>query len=86
MFGILRLSFALMVVAGKFVGVEVIPGIGVWGFFLLSGFLITLVLNEKYSYSKGGLRKFFVSRFLRLYPCYYAVMLLTLFLYVYDWI
>ena len=83
MFGILRLSFALMVVAGKFVGVEVIPGIGVWGFFLLSGFLITLVLNEKYSYSKGGLRKFFVSRFLRLYPCYYAVMLLTLFLYVY---
>ena len=55
MFGILRLSFALMVVAGKFMGVEVIPGIGVWGFFLLSGFLMTLILNEKYSFRKEGL-------------------------------
>jgi len=89
MFGILRLSFALMVVAGKFTCVEVIPGIGVWGFFLLSGFLMTLILNEKYSFRKEGLKKFFISRVLRLFPCYYAVMFLTIFLYVfvvgYDW-
>ena len=89
MFGILRFVFALMVVFGKFAGVEVIPGIGVWGFFILSGFLMTLVLNEKYTFGKNGLRRFFISRILRLYPCYYAVMLLTMVLYVfllgYDW-
>ncbi len=89
MFGILRFAFALMVVAGKFIGIEVIPGIGVWGFFILSGFLMTLILNEKYGFGRAGLKRFLVSRILRLYPCYYAVMVLTILLYLFvlgfDW-
>ena len=46
MFGTLRFVFAFMVVVTKYAGIEVIAGIGVWGFFMLSGFLMTLVLNR----------------------------------------
>jgi peptidoglycan/LPS O-acetylase OafA/YrhL len=45
----------------------------VWGFYCLSGFLMTLILNEKYGYSPRGLATFAVNRALRIYPGYYAV-------------
>ncbi|WP_299255330.1 acyltransferase [uncultured Cytophaga sp.] len=48
----------------------------VWGFFLLSGFLMTLVLNEKYTFSTTGIKKYFYNRALRIYPMYWIAMIL----------
>ena len=81
MFGTLRFVFAFMVVVTKYAGIEVIAGIGVWGFFMLSGFLMTLVLNKKYTFTRKGIGLFFISRVLRLYPCYFAVVAITMVLY-----
>jgi len=45
----------------------------VWGFYCLSGYLMTLILNEKYGFSPRGLGRFAVNRALRIYPAYYVV-------------
>lgn len=42
----------------------------VWGFFILSGYLMTYVLCFKYDTSKSGLRDYAFNRFLRIYPAY----------------
>lgn len=48
----------------------------VWGFFALSGFLMTCVLLDKYGFSAAGLRAYATNRFLRIFPPYYAALLL----------
>jgi peptidoglycan/LPS O-acetylase OafA/YrhL len=45
----------------------------VWGFYCLSGYLMTLILNEKYGFSPRGLLNFAVNRALRIYPAYYTI-------------
>ncbi len=45
-------------------------------FYMISGFLMSYILVEKQSYSSK--LSFYKSRFLRLYPVYFAVMLATL--------
>jgi peptidoglycan/LPS O-acetylase OafA/YrhL len=42
----------------------------VWGFFVLSGFLMTHVLRHKYGPSPQGLKDFAYNRFLRIFPMY----------------
>ncbi|MGX4514728.1 hypothetical protein ACWJV6_21025, partial [Clostridioides difficile] len=42
----------------------------VWGFFILSGYLMTHVLCFKYGHEEGGLRDYAFNRFLRIYPAY----------------
>jgi peptidoglycan/LPS O-acetylase OafA/YrhL len=42
----------------------------VWGFFVLSGFLMTLVLTTKYGTAPAGLRQFAINRLLRIYPAF----------------
>lgn len=55
----------------------------VWGFFILSGYLMTYVLCFKYGTSKIGLRDYAFNRFLRIYPAYaVAVVAGALTLYV----
>lgn len=49
--------------------------LGVVNFYMLSGYLITLVLNESYSFR---LKPFALNRFLRLYPTYYVSALIAL--------
>jgi peptidoglycan/LPS O-acetylase OafA/YrhL len=44
----------------------------VWGFFVLSGYLMTLVLTTKYAASADGLRRFACNRLLRIYPSFVA--------------
>lgn len=44
----------------------------VWGFFVLSGYLITLVLSTKYRTTAVGLRKFAINRLVRIYPSFVA--------------
>jgi peptidoglycan/LPS O-acetylase OafA/YrhL len=44
----------------------------VWGFFVLSGYLMTLVLSTKYGIAPAGLRQFATNRLLRIYPSFIA--------------
>jgi len=78
--GTLRILYALTVVFAHselnggvvFVGGEN----AVRAFYIISGFLISYVLNTRKDYENVG--KFYLSRALRIYPAYYAVALLTL--------
>jgi peptidoglycan/LPS O-acetylase OafA/YrhL len=42
----------------------------VWGFYVLSGYLMTYIINERYGDHPGGLKKYARNRFLRIYPLY----------------
>jgi peptidoglycan/LPS O-acetylase OafA/YrhL len=42
----------------------------VWGFFVLSGYLMTLVLTTRYGTTADGIRQFAVNRLRRIYPSY----------------
>jgi peptidoglycan/LPS O-acetylase OafA/YrhL len=76
-----RFILALCVVQGHFLGWEQgAPWLGwqaVFSFYVLSGFLMSLVLNQDYGFTAGGLFRFAVNRWLRLFPIYYAVIGLT---------
>ncbi len=51
---------------------------GVFCFFIISGYLITRILCETYAFSASGLARFALNRFLRLYPAYAVVFMLSL--------
>jgi peptidoglycan/LPS O-acetylase OafA/YrhL len=60
--------------------VKGIPGdLGVTAFFVLSGFLITWLLIREYDGSGTlSLKEFYIARTLRIFPAYYAFILLSL--------
>lgn len=45
----------------------------VFGFFALSGYLMTHVLKEHYLKQPGGIRRYLANRVLRIYPLYWLV-------------
>jgi peptidoglycan/LPS O-acetylase OafA/YrhL len=49
-------------------------------FYLISGFLISYILQNTAAY--GSIRNFYLNRFLRIYPMYWAVALLTVMFYL----
>ncbi len=56
-------------------------GLGVYFFFVLSGFLITyLLLVEKENYTKIKIKDFYIRRLLRIWPLYYLVISIGFFL------
>jgi peptidoglycan/LPS O-acetylase OafA/YrhL len=75
--GTVRFLLALSVVVGHgasagLFGIKLFDGgSAVQCFYIISGFLITMVLNERKDYR--SLRNFYFSRFLRLWPVYIAV-------------
>lgn len=75
MFGIYRYGLACCVVASHlYAGMIGGPAAyAVWGFYCLSGYLMTLILNEKYGFSFRGVAAYAANRALRIYPGYYAV-------------
>lgn len=46
-------------------------------FFIISGFYMALVLNEKYIGKNNSLKLFFSNRFLKLFPAYWIILILT---------
>ncbi len=64
---------------GGWLAVAGIGGHGVDLFFVLSGWLLgCLLLNEKKATSKINIKRFWVRRWLRTLPAYYAILMLTL--------
>jgi peptidoglycan/LPS O-acetylase OafA/YrhL len=56
-------------------------GLGVYFFFVLSGFLITyLLLKEKEKAGKINIRDFYLRRILRIWPLYYFILILGFFI------
>ena len=52
--------------------------VAVQAFYIISGFYMSLILNEKYIGANGSYKLFITNRFLRLYPVYWSVLLLTI--------
>lgn len=77
MFGTYRLFLAFLVLVTHIGHIEVVAGLAVWGFFMLSGYLITGVLQTRYGFTREGLLTFAISRVLRLYPAYWCVALIS---------
>ncbi|WAC01923.1 acyltransferase family protein [Lacinutrix neustonica] len=62
---------------------DFIDGLGlnmVYLFFVLSGFLITLLLlKEKNNTNKIDIKKFYIRRVLRIWPLYYLITIISFF-------
>ncbi len=80
--GILRFILALSVViahATAIFGCSIVGSqVAVQSFYIISGFYMSLILNEKYIKENNSYWLFLSNRFLRLYPIYWCVLLLTL--------
>lgn len=80
--GTLRIILAISVViahSSKIFGFEIVGGqIAVQAFYIISGFYMTLILNEKYIGKNDSYKLFITNRLLRLYPIYWTVLLLTI--------
>lgn len=77
-FGIYRTILALLVVAQHIGNVPNIGAYAVFGFYMLSGYLMTYVVQKNYGYSLKGIYKYGLNRFLRIYPIYWISALLSL--------
>jgi peptidoglycan/LPS O-acetylase OafA/YrhL len=60
------------------IGMDWTGQIAVFGFYTLSGYLMTRVLNERYGFAWRGTAAFLINRVLRLWPAYCAIMGLVL--------
>jgi len=80
--GLLRLLLALSVVinhSGPLFGYSLIGGrAAVQSFFIISGFYMSLIINEKYALQAHAYRLFITNRFLRIFPIYWLVLILTI--------
>ena len=79
--GLLRLILAITVViahSDSVLGFRFTGGlVAVEMFFMISGFYMTMILDKKYI-GKGSYSLFLSNRFLRLYPIFWMVLLLTI--------
>ena len=78
--GLLRLLHAVAVIIAHstpIFGMPLVSGVGaVQTFYLVSGFYMTLILETKYV-GPGSYQLFISNRFLRLFPVYWVILLLT---------
>lgn len=80
--GIIRLLLALSVVishCGNIFGINLISSqTAVQSFYIISGFYMSLILNEKYIDKNNSFKLFITNRLLRLYPIYWTVLMGTI--------
>lgn len=77
MFGTYRTLLALLVMLLHYAYVPLIGEYAVFGFFALSGFLMTLIMQVSYGYSAKGIAAYAVNRFLRIYPIYWVAVIVS---------
>ena len=80
MIGTWRLVLAMLVVCAHLFTPWWPGALAVFAFYVISGFLMTLILQEQYSFSPADLRAFWVNRVLRIYPPYYFACLASILL------
>ena len=78
MFGAYRTILALFVVLDHFGGVPFIGAYAVFGFFALSGYLMTYIMQRNYGYTLRGIAGYGLNRFLRIYPIYWVACLVAI--------
>lgn len=78
MFGTYRVLLALFVVFFHIGDLPQLGGYAVFGFYVLSGYLMTLVMHTNYGYTLSGATKYLVNRILRIYPIYWLACLLSI--------
>jgi peptidoglycan/LPS O-acetylase OafA/YrhL len=78
MFGTFRFVLALMVVWYHLIDREMAGRVAVFGFYCLSGYLMTRVINTTYADGIGGFARYLTNRALRIYPTYLAVTALAM--------
>jgi len=71
MFGAIRLFLALLVVLGHLGDWSFVSTYAVFAFYIISGYLMCLVMNDRYHYSASGVRAYALNRFLRIFPPYW---------------
>lgn len=80
--GLIRLLLALSVVIYHMTSIFGYSPLGgrmaVQSFFIISGFYMSLIIIEKYSFLSHSYRLFITNRFLRIYPIYWLVLLCTI--------
>ncbi|MEO5643299.1 MAG: acyltransferase [Bacteroidia bacterium] len=80
--GVLRFILALVVVIAHCTPIfgcrSVGSAVAVESFFIISGFYMSLVLNEKYVNENNSFRLFISNRLLRLFPVYWCVLVLVI--------
>jgi len=80
--GLIRFLLAISVLivhSDPIFGLRLLPGyLAVQSFYIISGFYMALIFNEKYSHTQRPLFYFYSNRFLRLYPLYLLVVLMTI--------
>ncbi len=79
MFGIIRFILAWFVVLAH-IGqtFKYSSAIAVYSFYMLSGYLMTLIMNERYGFNFSGIIKFIINRLLRIYPQYWLLAIIAL--------
>jgi len=70
--GITRFLLAVFVILFHISKFFFLGRFAVCSFFILSGYWITLMFENKYSYKKNPMKTFYMSRFWRLLPIFYA--------------
>lgn len=80
--GLIRILLAIAVVAAhsnSILGFTFTNGtIAVQSFFIISGFYMSLILNEKYVGVNNSYKLFITNRILRLYPTYFIVLIVAI--------
>ncbi|MFV3413798.1 acyltransferase family protein [Pseudomonas nitroreducens] len=80
MFGLYRFVLSLLVVVNHLLALPILGHYAVHGFFILSGYLMTLVMVNTYGYSIRGIGRFCLNRILRLYPAHWFILALSVFI------
>lgn len=85
--GLIRVLLALSVLLVHTTSkVSFVSGqLAVQSFYIISGFYMSLILNEKYINKNNSYKLFITNRFLRIYPIYWVVLILVLLVYLVNY-
>lgn len=82
MFGAYRTFLALLVVVMHIGGIPSLGVYAVFGFYCLSGYLMTFIMQENYGYTVSGVLRYGINRILRIYPVYWISIIFSFLLLV----